>query len=141
MNAFLWKLAGRNEIAEYGVERKARIYSTILVPLASMLSTRYDKNHPSAVSLDAFDGAQMEPHVFREQLKRVRESIIDFRSPYRTSVSRLKPQTFHLALFCTGPYLDVLFVFRARDTGNYEIRYSFFVVPDSEVSRCTHHVS
>ncbi|CAM9433698.1 unnamed protein product [Scytosiphon promiscuus] len=33
-------------------------------------AARYDKNHPSAVSLDAFDGAQMEPHVFREQLKR-----------------------------------------------------------------------
>lgn len=36
--------------------------------------TRYDKNHPSAVTLDAFDGAHMEPHVFREQLKRVRKA-------------------------------------------------------------------
>lgn len=37
--------------------------------------TRYDKNHPSAVTLEAFDGAQMQPHVFREQLKRVRTSV------------------------------------------------------------------
>lgn len=37
---------------------------------------RYDKNHPSAVALDAFGGAQMEPHVFREQLKRVSEDYL-----------------------------------------------------------------
>eukprot|EP00752_Nemacystus_decipiens_P018201 g16330.t1 len=33
-------------------------------------AARYDKNHPSAVTLEAFDGAHMQPHVFREQLKR-----------------------------------------------------------------------
>ncbi|CAM9259846.1 unnamed protein product, partial [Discosporangium mesarthrocarpum] len=34
-------------------------------------ATRYDKNHPSCLGLDAFEGAVMPPHVFKEQLKRV----------------------------------------------------------------------
>eukprot|EP00618_Florenciella_parvula_P035568 CAMPEP_0119484630 /NCGR_PEP_ID=MMETSP1344-20130328/11578_1 /TAXON_ID=236787 /ORGANISM="Florenciella parvula, Strain CCMP2471" /LENGTH=1104 /DNA_ID=CAMNT_0007519231 /DNA_START=22 /DNA_END=3334 /DNA_ORIENTATION=+ len=34
-------------------------------------ATWYDRNSPSAVQLDAFDGAEMVPHVFREQLKRI----------------------------------------------------------------------
>ncbi|CAM9818453.1 unnamed protein product, partial [Phaeothamnion confervicola] len=34
-------------------------------------AVRYDKNHPSAMSLAAFEGAKMEPHIFSEQLKRV----------------------------------------------------------------------
>lgn len=36
-------------------------------------SCRYDKNHPSCLGLNAFDGALMPPHVFKEQLKRVGE--------------------------------------------------------------------
>ncbi|KAG5187695.1 hypothetical protein JKP88DRAFT_253942 [Tribonema minus] len=32
---------------------------------------RYDRNHPSSMSLAAFEGAKMAPHVFKEQLKRV----------------------------------------------------------------------
>jgi hypothetical protein len=32
---------------------------------------RYDKNHPSAMSLEAFEGAKMTAPVFKEQLKRV----------------------------------------------------------------------
>lgn len=43
--------------------------------LLCLFFTRYDKNHPSTVTLEAFEGAQMEPHVFREQLKRVRISM------------------------------------------------------------------
>lgn len=31
----------------------------------------YDRHHPSAVQLDAFDGAGMPPHIFKEQLRRV----------------------------------------------------------------------
>ena len=31
----------------------------------------YDRNAPGCVQLDAFEGKSMEPHVFREQLKRV----------------------------------------------------------------------
>ena len=31
----------------------------------------YDRNSPGCVQLDAFDGATMPPHVFKEQLKRV----------------------------------------------------------------------
>ncbi|CAM9317367.1 unnamed protein product, partial [Sphacelaria rigidula] len=37
----------------------------------STAAARYDKNHPSCLGLDAFDGAIMPPHVFKEQLKRV----------------------------------------------------------------------
>jgi Ca2+-binding EF-hand superfamily protein len=32
---------------------------------------KYDKNMPGTVGLDAFQGLAMEPHVFKEQLKRV----------------------------------------------------------------------
>ncbi|CAM9970530.1 unnamed protein product, partial [Laminaria digitata] len=32
---------------------------------------RYDKNHPSCLGLNGFEGALMPPHVFKEQLKRV----------------------------------------------------------------------
>jgi hypothetical protein len=31
----------------------------------------YDRYHPSAVQLDAFEGAGMPAHVFKEQLRRV----------------------------------------------------------------------
>lgn len=37
----------------------------------TLAATLYDRKHPAAVQLDAFDGAEMEPHVFKEQLKRV----------------------------------------------------------------------
>lgn len=47
-------------------------FSDIIVFVRLYVSNhRYDKNHPATVSLEAFDGAQMEGHVFREQLKRV----------------------------------------------------------------------
>ena len=34
-------------------------------------SVLYDRYHPSAVQLDAFNGSVMAPHVFKEQLRRV----------------------------------------------------------------------
>ncbi len=34
-------------------------------------AAKYDSNSASAVSLDAFEGGAMQPHVFKEQLKRV----------------------------------------------------------------------
>ncbi|CAM9189608.1 unnamed protein product, partial [Chrysoparadoxa australica] len=34
-------------------------------------AVKYDKNHPSSLGLDAFEGAEMPPHVFKEQIKRV----------------------------------------------------------------------
>lgn len=34
-------------------------------------AVKYDKNSPSAMSLTAFEGSSMPPHVFKEQLKRV----------------------------------------------------------------------
>jgi Ca2+-binding EF-hand superfamily protein len=37
---------------------------------------KYDKNMPGAVSLSAFQGMEMEPHVFKEQLKRVFNIIL-----------------------------------------------------------------
>ncbi|CAN0063989.1 unnamed protein product, partial [Discosporangium mesarthrocarpum] len=35
-----------------------------------LAAARYDKTHPSSMGLDAFYGAEMPPHVFKEQLKR-----------------------------------------------------------------------
>ena len=37
---------------------------------------KYDKNMPGAVSLSAFQGMEMEPHVFKEQMKRVFNIIL-----------------------------------------------------------------
>ena len=34
-------------------------------------AVKYDKNSSSSMSLDAFEGSAMPPHVFKEQLKRV----------------------------------------------------------------------
>ena len=39
--------------------------------LTSLLSLRYDKNAPGNVGLEGFEGASMQPHVFKEQLRRV----------------------------------------------------------------------
>eukprot|EP00953_Heterococcus_sp_UTEX-ZZ885_P003245 2271-Heterococcus_DN1.PRE.4 len=39
--------------------------------LSVLRTARYDKNHPSAMSLEAFEGAKMTAPVFKEQLKRV----------------------------------------------------------------------
>ena len=33
---------------------------------------RYDKNSPSCMGLDAFEGASMAPHVFKEQVSDMR---------------------------------------------------------------------
>jgi len=35
-----------------------------------IVAAKYDKNHPSSVSLDGFQGASMTPGIFREMLKR-----------------------------------------------------------------------
>ena len=37
----------------------------------TVAAAKYDKNHPSSVSLDAFDSASLNPAQFKEQLKRV----------------------------------------------------------------------
>lgn len=86
------------QIPPYSISR--RFSRSPLNPLflcgARTFSSRYDKNHPSAVSLDAFDGAQMEPHVFREQLKRVSELIISLEvecTIYYSSVHVTTPYT------------------------------------------------
>ena len=53
---------------------------------------KYDKNHPSAVQLDAFEVAFMQPHELKDQLKRVfrvkvtdgeLNALMDFYDPER----------------------------------------------------------
>lgn len=53
------------------VGRGAYLTALLLRILFMTSPQRHDKNHPSAVALGAFGGARMEPHVFRDQLKRV----------------------------------------------------------------------